>query len=162
MAECMCWREDWRPLFMPEDSSEARRWPVLAEKVSIWMEEARIIAVAGCKRVREDGPDKCSSEIDSENSDHAEMWTNESMYISDMLDEVGTRRMVGRKCSQRFKYFARAPWPKKQRRVQADQPDLAPNRHRRRKVKALSANGTRHTKRSPSAAKKSLQDFRPH
>jgi hypothetical protein len=41
MAECMCLREDCRPLFMPKDSAKARHWPVLEEKVSIWMEEAK-------------------------------------------------------------------------------------------------------------------------
>jgi hypothetical protein len=49
MAEFMYWQEDCRPLFMPETSEDVRHWPVLAEKVSIWMEEAKQIAVAGYK-----------------------------------------------------------------------------------------------------------------
>jgi hypothetical protein len=61
---------------MPEDSSDAGPWPVLAEKVSIWMEEAKQISTAGYKQVFENGPDVCSPESDSENSDHGEMWTH--------------------------------------------------------------------------------------
>jgi hypothetical protein len=47
MAECQYLAGSNRPLFMQEDSEAVRSWPVLAEKVSIWMEEAKRIAVGG-------------------------------------------------------------------------------------------------------------------
>jgi hypothetical protein len=62
LAECQTWAANCGPLFSPEDSSELGRWSVLAEKASIWMEEARQIAVAGYRPVLEDGPDVCDSE----------------------------------------------------------------------------------------------------
>jgi hypothetical protein len=95
MSECQCWREDSRPLFLPEDSSEVARWPVFAEKVKIWMESARQIAVGGYKKVLENGPDRCSSESDSENSDHGEMWSYESTYTPEMLGPDGKPKNGG-------------------------------------------------------------------
>jgi hypothetical protein len=49
----------------------------------------------GDKQVLEDGPDKCSSESDSENSDHGEMWTYESMYMPEMLGPDGKPKKGG-------------------------------------------------------------------
>jgi hypothetical protein len=70
-------------------------WPVLSEKVSIWMQEAEQIAVAGYKRVLENGPEKCSSESDSENSDHGEAWEYSEMYTPDMLSPDGKPKKSG-------------------------------------------------------------------
>jgi hypothetical protein len=39
------------PIFLAEDSAETGNWPVLMEKVSIWMEQAKQVAAAGCRRV---------------------------------------------------------------------------------------------------------------
>jgi hypothetical protein len=38
MTERQGWREDFKPIFVREDSEATRSWPVLAEKVKIWME----------------------------------------------------------------------------------------------------------------------------
>jgi hypothetical protein len=95
MAECMYWSESFRPLFLPEDSSKAARWPVLAEKVSKWMKDARQIAVGGYKQVQENGPDRCSSDSDSEDSDHGETWSYADMHTSDMLGPDGKPKKGG-------------------------------------------------------------------
>jgi hypothetical protein len=59
------------------------------------MEGARRIAVASYRQVLEDGPDVCSSESDSENSDHGENWSFADMYPPDMLDEDGKPKNGG-------------------------------------------------------------------
>jgi hypothetical protein len=51
MEEYQCWREDCKPIFVREDREAIGNWPVLAEKVKIWMENARQIAIGGYKRV---------------------------------------------------------------------------------------------------------------
>jgi hypothetical protein len=84
LAECQTSAANCRRLFLPEHSADLGRWPVHAEKASIWMEDARQIAVAGYRQVPEDGPDVFDSESDSENSDHGEMWSYADMYRPDM------------------------------------------------------------------------------
>jgi hypothetical protein len=79
MDEFQMWREDCRPIFMPEDSSDIARWPALAQHAAEWMKDAKRIAVAGYGQVLEDGPDVCDSESDSENSDHGEKWSYADM-----------------------------------------------------------------------------------
>jgi hypothetical protein len=51
------------------------------------MEDSKRIAVAGYLQVSEDGPEKCNSESDSENSDHGEELSG--MYTSEMLGPRG-------------------------------------------------------------------------
>jgi hypothetical protein len=41
------------PIFLPEDSPNIGNWPVLAENVSIWMEQAKQVAASGYKQVLE-------------------------------------------------------------------------------------------------------------
>jgi hypothetical protein len=89
IAECRAWRDDFKPIFVQEDSEAIGNWPVLADKAKIWMEDAKKIAGGGYKRVLENGPDVRNSESDSENSDHGEILTNESMYTPEMLDAEG-------------------------------------------------------------------------
>jgi hypothetical protein len=55
--------------------------------VEEWREEAKTIAVAGYRRVLEDGPEFCSSETSVEYSDHGDELTG--MYAPDLLDEHG-------------------------------------------------------------------------
>jgi hypothetical protein len=85
LAECQRWREDCKPIFLPEDSSDLGNWPVPVETVSIWMEEARQIAVSGYRQVLEAGSDVCDSESDSENSDHGENWSYADRCTLDMF-----------------------------------------------------------------------------
>jgi hypothetical protein len=59
------------------------------EHLDEYMADAKAIAVAGYKRVLEDGPDACSSENEADCSDHGEQWLNSNMYTPDMLDEKG-------------------------------------------------------------------------
>jgi hypothetical protein len=56
------------------------------------MEDAKRIAVAGYRKVLEDGPDVCDSESDSEHSEHGEMWSYSDMSTPDMLDANGKPR----------------------------------------------------------------------
>jgi hypothetical protein len=72
MEECRGWREDWRPIFVREASESIGNWPVLAETVGVWTEEARLIAVGGYKQVLENVPDVPDEESDSERSDQGE------------------------------------------------------------------------------------------
>jgi hypothetical protein len=95
MAECLTWNGNCRPIFMSEDGSDLGNCPVLVEKVSIWMEEARQIAVAGYKQVLEDDPDVCDPESDSENSDHGEMWRYSDIYTPEMLGPDGKPKTGG-------------------------------------------------------------------
>jgi hypothetical protein len=66
-----------------------------AEKVSIWMENARQIAVAGYRKAVENGLEVCDSESDSENSDHGEMLSYAEMYTADMLGPDGKPKNGG-------------------------------------------------------------------
>jgi hypothetical protein len=50
------------PIFLSEDSVEIGNWPVLAENLSIWMEQAKQVAVASHRQVLENGPETCNSE----------------------------------------------------------------------------------------------------
>jgi hypothetical protein len=68
---------------------------VCAEKISIWMEDAKQVAVGGYKQVLEYGPDKCSSERDSENSDHGEQWEFSKMYTPERLGPDGKPKNGG-------------------------------------------------------------------
>jgi hypothetical protein len=95
MQECSGWRDDCKPIFVREDSEAIGNWPVLAENVKIWMEDARLIAVGGYRRVLENGPDVCDSESDSENSDHGEEIPYTSAYTAEMLDEDGKPKNGG-------------------------------------------------------------------
>jgi hypothetical protein len=61
------------------------------------MEDARQVAVGGYKAVPEDGPDRCDSESDSENSDHGEEISYRSAYTSEMLDAEGKPKNGGPK-----------------------------------------------------------------
>jgi hypothetical protein len=72
------------PIFLPEDDTKTGNWPVLAEKVSIWMEQGKQAAVGGHRQVLEDGPDVCNSESDSDHSDHGEEWADSNMYTAEM------------------------------------------------------------------------------
>jgi hypothetical protein len=47
---------------------------LLSEHVAEWMNQAELIAVGGFRQVLEDRPDKWSSESDSENSDHGDVF----------------------------------------------------------------------------------------
>jgi hypothetical protein len=95
MEECSGSCADCRPIFVREDSEAIGNWPVLADKVKIWMEDARLIAVGRYKQVLENGLDKCSSESDSENSDHGEEMSHESMYTPEMLGPDGNPKNGG-------------------------------------------------------------------
>jgi hypothetical protein len=53
------------------------------------MKQAELIAVGGFHQVLEDVPDKGSSESDSENSDHGDVYQLEYMYTSDMIGPDG-------------------------------------------------------------------------
>jgi hypothetical protein len=55
------------------------------------MEEAKSIAVAGHRRVLEDGTEICSSKSATEYSEHGEQYLDSDMYAPDMLDESGKR-----------------------------------------------------------------------
>jgi hypothetical protein len=46
MAECQTRSSECGPLFLPDGDEDLKRLPVLAEKASIWMEDARQIAVS--------------------------------------------------------------------------------------------------------------------
>jgi hypothetical protein len=95
MTECQLWDESCRPIFMPEDSSNVARWPALAQHAAEWMEETKLIAVAGYSQMLEDGPDMCDSESDSENSDHGDMWSYTDMYTPEMLGPDGKPKSGG-------------------------------------------------------------------
>jgi hypothetical protein len=95
MEECSGWCADCRPIFVREGSEAIGNWPVLAEKVSIWMEDAKLIAVGGYKQVLEDGQDRGSSDSDSEHGDHGDEMSNESMYTPEMLGPDGTPKNGG-------------------------------------------------------------------
>jgi hypothetical protein len=90
------------PIFLSEDSLEIGNWPVHLEKVPIWMEEAKQVAVAGYKQVLEDGPETCNSESDSDHSDHGEDWADSNMYTSEMLGPDG-KKIRGLRSYQPFK-----------------------------------------------------------
>jgi hypothetical protein len=55
-----------------EGDPRLSRWSILAVNAVEWMEDAKRIAVAGYRRVLEDGRDVCNSEGDAEYSDHGE------------------------------------------------------------------------------------------
>jgi hypothetical protein len=79
------------PIFLPEDSPSVGNWPVLAEEVSIWMEQAKQVAVSGYRQVLQNGPDVCNSESDSDHSDHGEEWADSEMYTAEMLCPDGKK-----------------------------------------------------------------------
>jgi hypothetical protein len=89
------WEEGKQDWFMPKDSEAVRHWPVLAEKVKIWMEEAKIIAVRGYKHVQDNGRERCDSESDSEHSDHGKEFSVESMYTPEMIGRDGKPKNAG-------------------------------------------------------------------
>jgi hypothetical protein len=60
-------------------------WPVLPEKVLIWMEQAKQVAAEGYKQALEDGSATCNSESDSDHSDHGEDWLDGNMDTAEML-----------------------------------------------------------------------------
>jgi hypothetical protein len=92
---CPGWREDCRPIFLREDSEVIGNWPVFAEKVREWMEEARLIAVGGYKRVLENGPDVPDQERDSEHSDHGQEIAVDNMSTPEMIGEDGKPKNGG-------------------------------------------------------------------
>jgi hypothetical protein len=53
------------------------------------MEEAKTIAVAGHRRVLEDGREMCSSESAAEYSERGEGDSDSDMYTADMMNEKG-------------------------------------------------------------------------
>jgi hypothetical protein len=79
------------PIFLPEDSLNFGSWPVLAENVSFWMEEAKQVVVSWYKQVLENGPDVCNWESDSDHSDHGEEWADSNMYTKEMLGPDGKK-----------------------------------------------------------------------
>jgi hypothetical protein len=62
-----------------------KEWQGLSERVADWMKQAELIAVGGFRQVLEDGPDVCSSESDSENSDHGDVFPLEDMFTPGMI-----------------------------------------------------------------------------
>jgi hypothetical protein len=58
-------------------------------------EDAKRIAIAGHRRVLEDGRYVCDSERDAEYSDHGEKRSDSEMYTPDMMDENG-KLVLGR------------------------------------------------------------------
>jgi hypothetical protein len=58
------------------------------------MQEAKRIAIGNYRQVLEDGPDKCDSESDNENSDHGEKWLDSEMYTPDVMNEDGKPDMT--------------------------------------------------------------------
>jgi hypothetical protein len=60
-----------------------------------WTEEAESTAVAGHRRVWEDGPEMCSSESAAEYSEHGEEYSDSDMCRPDMLDDYG-KPVLGR------------------------------------------------------------------
>jgi hypothetical protein len=82
-------------MILAEDNSEIGRWPVLAEKARELMDIARQTAAGGYRQVKEDGPDVCDSESDSDNSEHGEMWSHAEMYTPDMLESDGKPKNGG-------------------------------------------------------------------
>jgi hypothetical protein len=68
----LTWPADKRPIMVPEGDPRLSRWSVLAANAVEWMEDAKRIAVAGYRQVREDGRDVSNSESDTEYSDHGE------------------------------------------------------------------------------------------
>jgi hypothetical protein len=83
------------PIFVAADSEAIGSWPVLANEVSTWMEQAREIALAGHGPVHEDGRNGCSSESDSEHSDHGEDIPYESAYTLELLGPDGKPKFGG-------------------------------------------------------------------
>jgi hypothetical protein len=92
-AECDTFAN--RPIFFAADSEAIGSWPVLAKEVSIWMERAREIALAGHSQVHEDGRDACSSESHSEHSDHEEDIPYERAYTPELLGPDGRPKFGG-------------------------------------------------------------------
>jgi hypothetical protein len=62
------------------------QWRETTGKVAEWMEEAETMAVAGCRRVLEDGPEMCSSESAAEYSERGEEYSGSDIYTPDMMN----------------------------------------------------------------------------
>jgi hypothetical protein len=76
----------------PEDSEDLGRWPAISQHSREWMEDAKMISVAGYHQVLEDGPDKCGSESDAECSDRGEKWADSEMCTPEMFGPDGNNR----------------------------------------------------------------------
>jgi hypothetical protein len=89
------WDLGCRPIMLPEGDSRFAQWPELARNSREWMENAKRIAVAGCKQVLEDGPDVCSSESEAKYSDHGEASIGQSA-VDNETGERGQHDWKGR------------------------------------------------------------------
>jgi hypothetical protein len=73
LMQSMTWKDDGRPIMLPEGDERLSQWHRLARNSEGWMEDAKRIAVAGYRQVLEDGPEFCSSVSEAEYSDHGEV-----------------------------------------------------------------------------------------
>jgi hypothetical protein len=85
----------------------------LRESFEEWITVARSIAVAGYRRVLEDGHEICSSESSAEYSDHGEELSD--AYVGDMFEENGkpvlARAVMTTEQAERIRNRGRAGGP---------------------------------------------------
>jgi hypothetical protein len=87
LRERSTWQEQDCPVLIPEDSLSLTSYPMFAQPVQKWMEDAKRIDVAGYRQALEDGPDVCDSESEAGYSIDGEVlkW----MYTSELLGKDG-------------------------------------------------------------------------
>jgi hypothetical protein len=77
------WQDSHRPIIIPESDTRLSQCEETKGKSEDWRMMAKSIAITGCRRVLEDGPEVCTSES-AERREHREEHSDSDMYTADI------------------------------------------------------------------------------